>query len=35
MIFRLCREVDGQIVDLKEIEADTIEEAIAIYRGQS
>lgn len=31
-IFRLCREVDGVVVDLEEIEADTVEEAIRVYR---
>ena len=31
-LFRLCREVNGEIVDLEEIEADTVEEAIRIYR---
>lgn len=31
-LFRLCREVNGEIVDLEEIEAETVEEAIAVYR---
>lgn len=29
--FRLCREVNGEIVDILEIEAETVEEAIGKY----
>ena len=32
MKFRLCREVNGEIVDIEEIEALTVEEAIIQYR---
>lgn len=33
-LFRLCREVDGEIVDLVEIEARTLEEALVEYRSR-
>lgn len=29
--FRLCREVNGEIVDILEIEAETVEEAVRKY----
>ena len=29
--YRLCREVNGEIVDILEIEAETVEEAIRKY----
>lgn len=31
-LFRLCREVDGKIVDLEEISARSLEEAMIEYR---
>lgn len=33
-VYRLCREVDGKIVDIEEIEASTVEEAIIQYRSK-
>lgn len=32
MVFRLCREVNGEIVDLLEIEAEDVQEAVRLYR---
>ena len=33
-LFRLCREVDGKIVDLEEISARSLEEALVEYRSR-